>query len=191
MAARRKAGGARGDAVQSGDERYIVIDGRRWRRSDPGIPATLQRELVDELMDARRAVGAAKRAGSARAEKAARARVQCAKEALGERGHPYWEEPTAAAQRKRATATIRALLARRNRRAAASGEDRAAQPTICPSDVARTIGGEHWREYMQLVREVAAGLVERGELRVLQRGREVAIDTARGPIRLARSDSGA
>jgi len=187
MAVRRKARGA----VDGGDERYIVVDGRRWRRSDPGIPATLQRELVDELMDARRAVGAAKRAASARAEKAARARVQCAKEALGERGHPYWEEPTAAAQRKRATATIRALLARRNRRAAVSGDGkRATEPTICPSDVARTIGGEHWREYMQLVREVAAALVERGELRVLQRGREVAIDKARGPIRLARSGSG-
>ena len=122
-------------------------------------------------------------AGTDRGEeptKAARVRVQSAKLALGERGAPYWEEPSEPALRRRAAATIRALLARRKRSAAASG-------SICPSDVARTIGGEHWRTRMQLVRDVAARLVAKGELRVLQRGREVSLDDARGPIRLASS----
>ena len=35
---------------------FIVIDGRRWRTSDPRIPANLRQELVNELMAARRAV---------------------------------------------------------------------------------------------------------------------------------------
>jgi hypothetical protein len=47
-----------------------------------------------------------------------------------------------------------------SRRAARSGEAFAGC-TICPSDVARTIGGESWRKYMQLVRDVPAALVKR------------------------------
>jgi hypothetical protein len=165
------------NAADGGDEHYLVIDGRRWRKSDPGIPDKLRSELVHELMDARRAVLAAKRAISTRAEKAARARVQDAKLALGERGDPYWQAPSPAAQRKRAAASVRALLSRRTSLKASS--------TICPSDVARIIGAEHWRACMTLVREVAAQLVESGQLRVLQRGREVSLDNVRGPIRLA------
>ena len=42
-------------------------------------------------MDARRAVGTAKRADDAEAEKAARARVHAAKVALGERGPTWWD----------------------------------------------------------------------------------------------------
>ncbi|WP_369880596.1 hypothetical protein [Erythrobacter sp. KY5] len=43
-------------------------------------------------MDARRAVGAAKRAGDSDAEKAARAKVHEAKLALGERGPVWWSD---------------------------------------------------------------------------------------------------
>lgn len=72
------------------DGRYIVIDGRRWRASDPGLAPERRAELVHELMDARRAVGAAKRCGDSGAERAARDRVHAAKVALGERGTPWW-----------------------------------------------------------------------------------------------------
>ena len=75
------------------DGRYIVVNGRRWRASDPGLAPERRQELVDELMDARRAVGAAKRAEDPVAERAARDRVHAAKVALGERGTPWWEEP--------------------------------------------------------------------------------------------------
>lgn len=75
------------------DGRYIVVNGRRWRASDPGLPEARRQELVDELMSARRAVGAAKRAADPEAERAARDRVHAAKVALGERGTPWWEEP--------------------------------------------------------------------------------------------------
>jgi len=73
------------------DGRYVVIDGRRWRASDPRLPEARRQELVDELMAARRAVGAAKRSGDPDAERHARARVHEAKVALGERGRPWWE----------------------------------------------------------------------------------------------------
>jgi uncharacterized protein len=73
------------------DGRYIIVDGRRWRATDPSIPEERRKELVSELMSARRAVAAAKRAGDDEAERAARKRVHAAKVALGERGKPWWE----------------------------------------------------------------------------------------------------
>ncbi|WP_305786372.1 hypothetical protein [Symbioplanes lichenis] len=72
------------------DGRYIVVDGRRWRATDPAIPEEAGARLRKALMAARRDVGAALRAG--RNPKPARARVQIAKVALGERGTPWWEQ---------------------------------------------------------------------------------------------------
>jgi len=134
------------------DERFLVIDGRRWRRTDPSIPEALRSELVHELMDARRA------------RPVARSRVQDAKVALGERGHPWWEPPDDEALRARAAATMRALLHKRG-----------ADKTICPSEVARVIGGDGWRRLMPLVREVAEDLD----------GVELRRRAARGPARIA------
>ena len=73
------------------DERWIVIDGRRWRRSDPSLPEDRRKALVSELMSARSAVGHAKRRGDETAERAARDRVHAAKVALGERGPKWWD----------------------------------------------------------------------------------------------------
>jgi uncharacterized protein len=74
------------------DGRYVVIDGRRWRATDPAIPEDVAAVLRRELMGARRAVGAALRAGDRQAERVARDRVHQAKVALGERGTPWWEQ---------------------------------------------------------------------------------------------------
>ena len=74
------------------DGRWIVIDGRRWRATDPSIPEERRAELVRELMSARSAVGHAKRRGDAAAERAARDRVHAAKVALGERGPKWWDD---------------------------------------------------------------------------------------------------
>ena len=73
------------------DGRYIVVDGRRWRASDPRLPDERRQELVNELMSARRAVAAARRDADSEAERRARDRVHAAKVALGERGTPWWE----------------------------------------------------------------------------------------------------
>lgn len=77
------------------DGHYVVIDGRRWRATDPSLPEARRQELVNELMSARRAVGAAKRGEDPTAERAARDRVHAAKVALGERGPKWWERPGA------------------------------------------------------------------------------------------------
>jgi len=74
------------------DGRYVVIDGRRWRATDPGLAEARRKELVSELMSARSSVGWAKRKGDPEAERAARDRVHAAKVALGERGPRWWEE---------------------------------------------------------------------------------------------------
>jgi uncharacterized protein len=76
---------------RTSDGHYVIIDGRKWRATDPSIPEERRQELVNELMSARRAVGTAKRADDAEAEMAARKRVHAAKVALGERGEPWWE----------------------------------------------------------------------------------------------------
>ena len=75
------------------DGHHVIIDGRKWRATDPSIPEERRQELVNELMSARRAVGAAKRADDAEPERAARDRVHAATVALGERGPKWWERP--------------------------------------------------------------------------------------------------
>ena len=71
------------------DGRYLVIDGRRWRATDPAIPEDRRKELTRVLMAWRREV---RRARGTDDEKAVRAGVQAAKVALGERGTPWWEQ---------------------------------------------------------------------------------------------------
>lgn len=66
--------------------------GRLWRATDPSLSEEERQRWVDALMDARRAVAAAKRADDAEAEKAARASVHQAKLALGERGPVWWDD---------------------------------------------------------------------------------------------------
>ncbi len=80
------------DVERTPDGRHVVIGGRRWRATDPEVPEAVAAVLRRELMSARRAVGAALRSGDPDAERAARARVQRAKTALGERGTPWWEQ---------------------------------------------------------------------------------------------------
>ena len=74
------------------DGRYLVVRGRLWRRSDPGLDPARREELVAELMAARRAKAAALRSEDAAAREAARARVDAAKRALGERGPVWWSD---------------------------------------------------------------------------------------------------
>lgn len=74
------------------DGRYFVVRGRLWRMSDPRLGAEERQRLVDQLMDARRAVGAAKRAGDPDREREAHEAVDAAKRALGERGPVWWDD---------------------------------------------------------------------------------------------------
>lgn len=74
------------------DGRYFVVAGRLWRMSNPDLDPATRQALVDRLMRARRAVGAAKKAGDAQAERHARDDVDAAKHALGERGPAWWTD---------------------------------------------------------------------------------------------------
>ncbi|WP_411698513.1 DUF3253 domain-containing protein [Conyzicola sp.] len=62
--------------------------------------------------------------------------------------------------------------------------DRAATATACPSEAARAIGGESWRDLMEPARRAARRLVAQGEIDITQGGSVVDPSTARGPIRL-------
>jgi Protein of unknown function (DUF3253) len=99
------------DAPITGNGRYIIASGRRWRAADPGIPDSLRRELVAE---------------------------------------------------------------------------RSPEATICPSDAARIVGGESWRDLMDAAREVAAALAREGIVAVRQHGADADLADAVGPVRLAR-----
>jgi hypothetical protein len=74
------------------DGRYIVVRGRLWRATNPGLPVAERERLRHALMQARRAVAAARRAADAVALARARRAVDDAKIALGERGLPWWDD---------------------------------------------------------------------------------------------------
>lgn len=74
------------------DGRYFVVRGRLWRCSDPRLAPDDRAHLVGALLDARRAVGAAKRGADPAAEATARAAVDRAKRGLGERGPVWWND---------------------------------------------------------------------------------------------------
>jgi hypothetical protein len=74
------------------DGRYLVVRGRLWRTADPSLPTAERDRLTRELMTARRDKGAATRAGDDAAREDARARVDAAKHALGERGPVWWDD---------------------------------------------------------------------------------------------------
>jgi hypothetical protein len=72
------------------DGRYFVVKGRLWRTSNPNLAPEVRQKFVDQLMAARREVGLALKARDKEAERRARAAVDDAKRALGERGPVWW-----------------------------------------------------------------------------------------------------
>ncbi|KNH13536.1 S-adenosylmethionine tRNA ribosyltransferase [Arthrobacter sp. ZBG10] len=64
---------------------------------------------------------------------------------------------------------------------------RAATSTICPSDAARAVGGDTWRDLMEPARQAARRLVDAGQVSITQGGTVVDPSTAKGPIRIRRA----
>ena len=87
-----------GESETTADGHNVVINGRRWRATDPAIPEDRRSELVSILMAWRREV---RRTKGTEAEAASRAGVQAAKVALGERGQPPWWEQSPEQRRDR------------------------------------------------------------------------------------------
>jgi len=86
------------EPASTDDGHYVIINGRRWRATDPAVPETRRAELTRILMAWRREV---RRVKGTPGESAARAGVQSAKVALGERGSPPWWDQTDEERRKR------------------------------------------------------------------------------------------
>lgn len=80
------------DYPQTPDGRYFVSGARLWRASNPALENSERRAAIKALMQARRAVMLAKEDGEAEAK--ARAAVDVAKRALGERGPVWWSDGT-------------------------------------------------------------------------------------------------
>ena len=93
------------DPTRTPDGRYVVVDGVLWRAARPDLAPRQRALLVAALMRARRDVAAARRARDDDALADARARVQRAKVALGERGAPWWTDGAPDWNRRRVDAT--------------------------------------------------------------------------------------
>ena len=65
-------------------------------------------------------------------------------------------------------------------------DQRRAGTTICPSEAARAVDPEGWRELMPAARAAAGRLADAGDVEVTQRGEVVDVATARGPVRVRR-----
>ncbi|MDV3136082.1 MULTISPECIES: DUF3253 domain-containing protein [Mycobacterium] len=63
--------------------------------------------------------------------------------------------------------------------------ERAPAKTICPSDAARAVGGDDWRDLMEGARDIARDLARAGDVEIMQRGEVIDPDAQwRGPIRI-------
>ena len=63
--------------------------------------------------------------------------------------------------------------------------ERGVGKSICPSEVARALGGEDWHPLMTPVRNAAVALAQEGRLLVLRKGKPVEPQGVKGVIRLA------
>jgi hypothetical protein len=82
-----------------------------------------------------------------------------------------------ASKRKKISDTLLTLVAERD------------GGSICPSEVARELFSEaDWRSEMDLVRDVAQHLIDRGMIEATQKGKKIPnVLEAHGPIRLRKS----
>ncbi len=62
--------------------------------------------------------------------------------------------------------------------------ERGAGKSICPSEVARALDADEWRDLMDAVRDEAASMARRGDIVITQGSVVVDPDALRGPIRL-------
>ncbi len=67
---------------------------------------------------------------------------------------------------------------------------RGLEKTICPSEVARKLGGADWRGLMDEVRSLGTELAEQGIIQVTQRGEPVDPTRVKGPIRFRITEKG-
>jgi hypothetical protein len=105
---------------------------------------------------------------------ALRAELTRAAEAGGPAGRLAAEALSDGPQHRRLAAAIRALAAYRG-----------PSSSTCPSDAARAVGGEGWRDLMPMARDLARELARAGHVTITQRGAALDPDEPwRGPVRI-------
>lgn len=62
--------------------------------------------------------------------------------------------------------------------------ERGSDKTICPSEVARAMFAQDWRNHMSEVRDIAITLQQQGKVSITQKGVEVNVQDIKGPIRI-------
>lgn len=102
------------------DERFFLHSGRRWRKTDPSLPEDVKIRLMSHLGRGRSGVRNSAKGDAGGALPRARRTVQLAKEGLGERGTPWWEQ-SAAQREARWTAALEELEALRPKPPGTSG----------------------------------------------------------------------
>jgi hypothetical protein len=65
-------------------------------------------------------------------------------------------------------------------------DQRRPDASICPSEAARAVDPEGWRDLMPAARAAAGRLAAAGEVEVTQGGAVADVATARGPVRVRR-----
>lgn len=67
----------------------------------------------------------------------------------------------------------------------ALARERGPDKTICPSDAARAVDSQNWRDLMDQARDTARDLARSGDVEITQRGEVLDPDaTWRGPVRI-------
>ncbi|MTI87110.1 MAG: DUF3253 domain-containing protein [Balneolaceae bacterium] len=67
-------------------------------------------------------------------------------------------------------------------------KSRGAGKSVSPSEVARDLFSNVWEEHLDEVRGMAGELQAKGKIRIIQQGKPINIDRAKGPIRLSAVD---
>jgi hypothetical protein len=106
-----QARAAKAGPEKTADGYYIIVNGRRWRATDPKIPTASLQELKHFLAKGRS--GVRKRRGKETEDhiKLARRRTALAKLGLGERGKPEWWNDSDAGRQERWQGALEELRA--------------------------------------------------------------------------------
>lgn len=62
--------------------------------------------------------------------------------------------------------------------------ERGPEKSTCPSEIAREIFPESWRDHMKEIRDVAIGLSEKGKVIITQKREKIDTSDIKGPIRI-------
>ena len=178
------------DALRTPDDRYLIVRERLWRAGNPHLATEEHKQWTANLMAARRAVKTARSHKDDQATRRARAEVDRAKRALGERGPVWWSDGAPDYNRRLVHHTPYGEWFERAQRFADAIlrllDARSPGASICPSEVARHVTTRNWRPHLEEVREAGRHLARQGAIVIRQRGRALDPDApAKGPIRYA------